>query len=259
MSVTPPQFALVTGASSGIGECFARALAARKQNLILVARSKDKLTALASELRASHGIAAEPVDFDLSVPGAAASLAALLYERKLRVDLLINNAGFGARGKFHELPLDRQSEMLRLNIVALVELTHHLLPGIIERRGGIINVSSTASFQPVAYTTVYGATKAFVTSFSVGLAEELKLYGVKVVTLCPGGTRTNFGKASQYGMTRLPGGEQTPEEVVRVALEKLDRGGGMVVPGFKNKAGVFVQRFVPRSWAVKVAARLFRV
>lgn len=259
MSVTPPQFALVTGASSGIGECFARALAARKQNLILVARSQDKLTALASELRASHGIAAEPVDFDLGVPGAAASLAALLYERKLRVDLLINNAGFGARGKFHELPLDRQSEMLRLNIVALVELTHHLLPGIIERRGGIINVSSTASFQPVAYTTVYGATKAFVTSFSVGLAEELKLYGVKVVTLCPGGTRTNFGKASQYGMTLLPGGEQTPEEVVRVALEKLDRGGGMVVPGFKNKAGVFVQRFVPRSWAVKVAARLFRV
>lgn len=254
------KFALVTGASSGIGECFARALAARKQNLILVARSKDKLAALAAELRAAHGIQAEPIDFDLSVPGASASLAALLHERELQVDLLINNAGFGARGKFHELPLDRQSEMLRLNIVALVELTHHLLPAMVaRRRGGIINVSSTASFQPVAYTTVYGATKAFVTSFSVGLAEELRSSGVAVVTLCPGGTRTNFGKASQYGMTRLPGGEQTPEEVVRVALEKLDRGGGLVVPGFKNKAGVFVQRLVPRSWAVKVAARLFRV
>jgi len=260
MSTEKSHYALVTGASSGIGECFARALAARKQNLILVARSKDKLTALAAELRASHGIVAEPVDFDLSVPGAAASLAALLHEREFLVDLLINNAGFGARGKFHELPLDRQSEMLRLNIVALVELTHHLLPTMLERRrGGIINVSSTASFQPVAFTTVYGATKAFVTSFSVGLAEELRSSGVVVVTLCPGGTRTNFGKASQYGMTRLPGGEQTPEEVVRVALEKLDGGGGLVVPGFKNKAGVFVQRFVPRSWAVKVAARLFRV
>ena len=119
------QYALVTGASSGIGECFARALAARKQNLILVARSKDKLIALAAELRAAHGIAAEPVDFDLSVPGASASIAALLHERELQVELLINNAGFGARGNFHELPLDRQSQMLRLNIVALVELTHH--------------------------------------------------------------------------------------------------------------------------------------
>ena len=259
MSTEKPPYALVTGASSGIGECFARALAARKQNLILVARSKDKLIALAAELRAAHGIAAEPIDFDLSVTGAAASLAALLHERELQVELLINNAGFGARGKFHELPLDRQSEMLRLNIVALVELTHHLLPAMVERRhGGIINVSSTASFQPVPNTILYAATKAFVTSFSVGLAEELRSSGVIVVTLCPGGTQTNFGVASGFGETRLPGGVQPPEEVVRVALKKLDRGGGQVVPGFKNKAGVFVQRFVPRSWAVKVAARIVR-
>ena len=260
MNQTSCKFALVTGASSGIGECFARALAARKQNLILVARSKDKLTVLATELKSAHGILAEPVDFDLSVPGAAASLAALLHERELQVELLINNAGFGARGKFHELPLDRQSEMVRLNILALVELTHHLAPAMVERgRGGIINISSTASFQPLPYTTMYGATKAFVTSFSLGLAEEVRPYGVNVVTLCPGGTRTNFLNASQYGVTNFPGGQQTPEEVVDAALKKLDRGGGLVVPGFKNKAGVFVQRFVPRGWVVKAAARIFRV
>jgi len=256
----PSQYALVTGASSGIGECFARMLAARKQNLILVARSKEKLIALGKELSAAHRITTEPVDFDLSVAGASERLAALLRDRNLKVELLINNAGFGARGKFHELPLDRQSQMIRLNVMALVELTHFLLPAMVKAgRGAIINVSSTASFQPVPYTTIYGATKAFVTSFSLGLAEELRGSGVSVVTFCPGGTRTNFGVASQYGETKLPGGSHSPEEVVSLALKALDAGGGLVVPGAKNKAGVFVQRFVPRSWVVKGAARIFKV
>ncbi len=260
MSQTQSTYALVTGASSGIGECFARMLAARKRNLILVARSRDKLATLAKELSSAHGIAAEAVEFDLSVPGVAERLASLLRERKLEVNLLVNNAGFGARGRFHELPIERQSEMIRLNIVALVELTHYVLPSMVEqRRGAIINVSSTASFQPVPYTTVYGATKAFVTSFSLGLAEELRGSGVSVVTLCPGGTRTNFGVASQYGVTKLPGGQQSAEEVVKAALKALDRGGGLVVPGKRNKAGVFVQRLVPRSWVVKGAARFFKV
>jgi uncharacterized protein len=254
------KYALVTGASSGIGECFARILAARKQNLILVARSKDKLVALGKELSAAHGITAEPLECDLSVAGAAGRLAAVLSERKLHVELLINNAGFGARGKFHEIPLERQSQMIRLNVMALVELTHYLLPAMVKaRRGGIINVSSTASFQPLAYTNVYGATKAFVTSFSVGLGEELRSSGVTVVTLCPGGTRTNFGVASGYDVTNLPGGSQSSEEVVTVALKALYRGGGLVVPGSKNKAGVFVQRFVPRRWVAKGAARIFKV
>ncbi|HEV2351242.1 MAG TPA: SDR family oxidoreductase [Terriglobia bacterium] len=260
MSERPSQFTLVTGASSGIGECFARMLAARKQNLILVARSKDKLMALGRQLSAAHGIAVEPMECDLSIAGAAERLAGLLHDRDLQVDLLINNAGFGARGKFQELALERQSQMIRLNVMALVELTHFLLPAMVEaHRGGIINVSSTASFQPVPYTTIYGATKAFVTSFSLGLAEELLSSGVSVVTFCPGGTRTNFGVASQYGETKLPGGSHSPEEVVRVALIALDRGGGLAVPGLKNKAGVLVQRFVPRSWVVKGAARIFKV
>ena len=260
MTTENSSYALVTGASSGIGECFARMLAARKQNVILVARSKDKLAAVAKELSSAHGIAAEAIDFDLSVAGASERLASQLRERKLEVGLLVNNAGFGARGRFHELPLERQSEMVRLNVMVLVELTHYLLPSMVEqRRGAIINVSSTASFQPVPYTVIYGATKAFVTSFSLGLAEELRGSGVAVVTLCPGGTRTNFGVASRYGVTKLPGGQKSPEEVVAAALKALDSGGGLVVPGRRNKAGVFVQRFVPRSWAVKGAARFFKV
>ncbi len=252
-------YALITGASGGIGECFARSLAARGWNLALVARSKEKLESLAGELRATHKVRAEAMESDLSVPEAAARLAQTVLERKLSIELLVNNAGFGARGEFWKLPLERQSEMLRLNIQALVELTYYLLPSMLERRrGAIINVSSTASFQPLPYTAFYAATKAFVTNFSLGLAEELRPYGITVVTLCPGGTRTNFFEASKYGVRKVPGGLQAPEEVVEAALRKLDRGGGLVVPRLINKLSVFVQRFVPRSMVVKSAARIFR-
>jgi len=252
-------YALITGASSGIGEQFARALAARGHNLVLVARSREKLQSLAAELARVNGILAEALPFDLSAAGAADQLARALGERGHEIDLLVNNAGFGARGEFWQLPLDRQSEMLRLNIHAAMELTHRLLPAMIAKRhGAIINVSSTASFQPVPYTTTYAATKAFVTSFSLGLAEELRAYGVAVVTLCPGGTRTNIFEASQYGRRDFPGGLQPAEEVVQEALKALDRGGGLVVPRLFNKVGVFVQRFVPRSLVMRVAANLFR-
>ncbi len=251
--------ALITGASSGIGECFCRALAARGHNLLLVARSEDKLAALSSELSTAHGILAEPLAYDLSVGGVAARLAQHLRDRRFEIDLLVNNAGFGARGEFWKVSLDRQSEMLRLNICALMELTHFLVQPMIERRrGSIINVSSTASFQPVPYTATYAATKAFITSFSLSLAEELRPYGVDVVTLCPGGTRTNFFQASHYGPRKFPGGLQAPEEVVEAALKALDRGGGLVVPRVVNKLMVSVQRLVPRSWVVRITARLFR-
>lgn len=252
-------YTLITGASSGIGECFAHALAARKHNLALVARSKEKLETLASRLGSEHGVKTVVLVSDLSAPGAAAVLAEQLRARQLAVDLLINNAGFGGRGEFWGLPLDRQSEMVRLNVVAVMVLTYLLLPAMIERRAGaIINVSSTASFQPVPYTAVYGSTKAFVTSFSLALAEEVRPYGIRVVTLCPGGTRTNFFVAGDYKRRSLPGGLQSPEEVVEAALGALDRKGGLVVPRFFNKLSVFVQRFVPRQAVARVAARLFR-
>jgi short-subunit dehydrogenase len=252
-------YALITGASSGIGECFARALAARKHNLALVARSKEKLEALAQQLSSQHGVEALALASDLSVPGAAATLAEKLRGEQISVDLLINNAGFGGRGEFWDLPLNRFSEMIRLNVQAVVELTHLMLPPMIERRAGaIINVSSTASFQPVPYTAVYAATKAFVTSFSMSLAEEARPYGIRVVTLCPGGTRTNFFVAGHYRKRTLPGGLQAPEEVVAGALRALDRGGGLVVPRFMNKLSVLVQRLIPRELVARIAARVFR-
>jgi short-subunit dehydrogenase len=254
-----PTYAVITGASSGIGECFAHALAARKRNLVLVARSKEKLEALAQQLSSQRGVKAVALASDLSVPGAAASLAERLRDERIDVDLLINNAGFGGRGEFWDLPLDRQAEMMRLNVQAVVELTHLLMPAMIERRAGaVVNVSSTVCFQPVPYTAVYAATKAFVTSFSMSLAEEVRPYGIRVVTLCPGGTRTNFFAAGHYRKRTLPGGLQAPEEVVAAALTALDRGGGLVVPRFMNKLSVFVQRLVPRQLVTRIAAHLFR-
>jgi hypothetical protein len=253
------EYTLITGASGGIGECFARALAARKHNLVLVARSQDKLETLAGELRAAFKIQAEPVALDLSVPGAAATLAQLMSKRKLAIDLLVNNAGFGTPGEFWRSGLERLTEMVRLNVQTLMELTHLILPAMVERRrGAIINVSSTASFQPMPYSAVYAASKAFVTAFSLGLAEELRPYGVRVVTLCPGGTATNFFVAGQYGTVHFPGGLQGPEEVVRAALQALDRSGGLVIPRLLNKFGVFIQRFVPRALVLRATARMFR-
>ncbi|MGH9376884.1 MAG: SDR family NAD(P)-dependent oxidoreductase, partial [Terriglobia bacterium] len=165
----------------------------------------------------------------------------------------------GAQGEFWRIPLDRQSQMLRLNIHALVELCHFLLPAMIERRHGtIVNVSSTASFQPLPYTSVYAASKSFVTSFSTGLAEELRPYGVKVVTLCPGPTRTRFFEAGKYRPIRLRGGMQPPEEVVEVALGKLDSG-GLVLCRKLDKVMVFFERFLPRSVVARGAAGMFKV
>jgi uncharacterized protein len=252
-------YALVTGASSGIGECFARALGARKWNLVLVARSTEKLTALAKDLSSAYSIQAEPLPIDLSTPGAAGRLAAALRERQLEIGLLVNNAGFGARGHFHKLSIDRQSEMVWLNIEALMELTHSLLQPMVEKKkGALINVSSTGSFQPVPFSAVYSATKAFVTSFSMSLAEELRPYRIVVVTLCPGGTRTNFFKAGHYGRRNYPGGLQAPREVVDEALKALDRGGGLVVPRLFNKFFLEIQRVVPRSWVPQFSAHIFK-
>jgi short-subunit dehydrogenase len=259
LEMTKGNFALVTGASSGLGACFARALAARGKNLVLVARSKDKMQDLAREIRARHSLRIEVLPQDLSAEGAAQRLVSTLNERGMAVDLLVNNAGFGAQGEFWKLPLDRQSQMLRLNIVALTELTHLLLPPMLARRsGGIINVSSTAGFQPVPYTSVYSATKAFVTSFSMALAEEVCDYGVKVVALCPGGTATNFFDASQYTKREFPGGLQAPEAVVDAGLRALDRGRSLAVTRFINRLMVASLRFAPRRMVAREAAKMFR-
>jgi uncharacterized protein len=253
------QYALVTGASSGIGECFARALARRRQNVVLVARSKDKLEDLAHQLNQRHGIESVPLGVDLSEAGAAHELVQALRDRQIEVDLLINNAGFGAQGEFWQVPLERFRNMLHVNVQALLELSAFLVPRMVERQaGGIINVSSTASFQPLPYTSVYAATKAFVTSFSLAMAEELRPYHVRVVTLCPGTTRTRFFEAGGYRSVRFRMRFQAPETVAETALKALDRGGGLVLPGWTDRCILLAERFLPRSWIARGAAGMFK-
>lgn len=251
-------YALVTGASRGLGKFFARALAARKRNLVIVARSIDKLEALANELRDSEGILVEPVALDLAAPGAGLHLAQELRERDIHIDLLVNNAGFGERGEFMQLSLERQLEMIHLHNTAVVELTYQLLPAMIEG-GGIINVSSMAGFQPVPYAALYSATKAFLTTFSMALREELRPSGVKVVTVCPGRLRADpEDEGSGEKRQKVPGGEQGHEEVVNATLKKLDSGGGLLIPGRKNRLIVRGQRLISPNAVPKIVARMSR-
>src|SRR5262245_60121789 len=166
------EFALITGASRGIGLRFARALAGRKRDLVLVSRSKDRLEAIADELSRQFSIQVEVIVCDLAADGAGVRLGKMLAERDFSIDLLVNNAGYGTRGRFWQIPADQVSDMVRLNVEAVVDLTYALLPSMLERRrGGIINVSSLAGFQPMPNAAIYAATKAFITTFSVALAE----------------------------------------------------------------------------------------
>jgi len=256
--MTWPGYALVTGASRGLGRCFARSLAARKKNLVLVARSGAKLEALARELRTAHDIQVESIVFDLSRNGAGQHLADELTRHGLQIDLLINNAGFGDQGRFNELPLERQVEAINLQTITVVELTHRLLPAMIERKsGGIITISSMAGFQPIPFASVYSATKAFLTTFSLALEAEVKSRGVRVVTVCPGRLRVAPEDVESSGeRKKFPGGEQTHEEVVAEALRALERGSGLVIPGGMNKLAAFAERFVPRSKVARLVKKI---
>lgn len=255
-----PNFALVTGASQGLGRVFAHALAARGQNVILVARSKDKLENLANELQQSQPVIAKVIEFDLASPSAGQRLAEQVRDRKLGVNLLVNNAGFGVRGDFQTLTLQRQMEMVRLNNDAVVELTYSLLPALLEHPlAGIINVSSTAGFQPIPYASLYSATKSFLTNFSLGLHEELRSSKVSVVTLCPGRILADsHGGEAKNGNRKFGFVYQAPEDVVREALESLANGGGLVIPGFVNKLSIFAQRFIPRRVVPALVAKMSR-
>jgi len=256
--MTQPGYALVTGASRGLGRCFARTLAARKKNLVLVARSGEKLEALARELRTAHGIQVESTPFDLAQHGAGQHLADELTRRGFEIELLVNNAGFGDQGRFLQLSLERQLQAINLQNATVVELTHRLLPAMIEReQSGIITVSSMAGFQPIPFASVYSATKAFLTTFSLALEAELKRYGVRVVTVCPGRLRV-APEDVENGSERkkFPGGEQAHEDVVGEALRSLDRGGGLVIPGAINKFAAFAERFIPRGQVARLIKKI---
>ena len=249
---------LITGASSGIGAAFARKLAARGRNVLLVARSEDKLIALCNELGRLTSIRAQYIGLDLQQPDAAAQLFEETNKRELEIDMLINNAGFGSMGDFAKLDVNRELEIIQLNIRALVDLTHRFLQPMRERkRGTIINVASTAGFQAVPYMATYAATKAFVLSFSEALWEENRAHGVHVMALCPGVTETNFFEAS--GMDHPPMRiSQTPEEVVDTALRALNRKKGTVISGWLNLFTTEAERFVPRSLVTRIAGKALR-
>jgi uncharacterized protein len=249
---------LITGASSGIGEVFARKLAARGHNLLLIARSEDKLITLCNEVGRIKSTHAQYVAMDLSEPDAPARLFEETQKRGLEIDFLINNAGFGSMGDFAKLDIERELDMIDLNVRSLVELTHRFLAPMRERKGGsIINVASTAGFQPVPFMATYAATKAFVLSFSESLWEENRAHGVKVMALCPGVTDTNFFSASR--MQRPPARvAQTPEAVVDAALRGLARGKSSVISGWTNLFMVEAERAVPRSLVLRIAGTMLR-
>jgi short-subunit dehydrogenase len=249
---------LITGASSGIGEAFARRLAAGGHNLLLVARSEDKLINLCNELGRIQNTRAQYVAMDLSEPDAPARLFAETEKRDMQIDFLINNAGFGSMGDFTELDLDRALNMIDLNVRALVDLTNRFLTPMRERKSGsIINVASTAGFQPVPYMATYAATKAFVLSFSEALREENRPHGIKVMALCPGVTDTNFFAAShmQKPPRRIA---QTADDVVKTALRGLKRGKAHIISGWTNFFMIESERLVPRSLAARVAGTVLK-
>jgi len=245
--------ALITGASAGLGVDFARQLSAQGKQLVLVARRRDRLDALAAELGNTRA-----VEMDLSEAGAADRLMADLAAHGEQADLLINNAGFGLTGRFAELDGRRQRQMIDLNCGALIELAHAVLPAMIERKQGrILNVASTAAFQPGPGMAVYFATKAFVLSFSEALHEEVKRHGVTVSALCPGPTATEFGEVAGFGQSNLLDKVAADSaSVVRAGLAGLDNGKAVIIPGVMNKSTAQAHRFFPRSWVRKAAGML---
>ncbi len=245
--------ALITGASAGLGVDFARQLSARGRRLVLVARRRDRLDKLAAELGNARAIG-----LDLSKPGAAGKLVADIAGSGEHVDLLVNNAGFGLTGRFAELDGERQRAMIDLNCGTLVELAHAVLPGMIERgTGSILNVASTAAFQPGPGMAVYFATKAFVLSFSEALHEELRPQGITVTALCPGPTATEFGEVAGFAPSS-PSSRLAARSgpVVEAGLRGLETGRAIIIPGQMNKATAQANRFFPRAMVRRAVGML---
>jgi uncharacterized protein len=245
--------ALVTGASAGLGVEFARQLSKRGYTLVLAARRKDRLDQLAKELGNARAVA-----IDLSTKDAAAKLLADIERNGEQVDLLVNNAGFGLIGRFAELDAGRLRQMIDLNVGTLTDLCRAVAPGMIERKSGaILNVASTAAFQPGPKMAVYFATKAFVLSLTEALHEELEPHGIKVSCLCPGPTRTEFGEVAGFGGSGLfEKVAMTAAEVVETGIEGLDRNKAVVIPGVVNKITANSGRFAPRSVVRKIAGAI---
>ncbi len=243
--------ALITGASGGIGEALAGVFAANGFDLILVARGEERLRAVGEALAQRHGVRATAIAADLAVPDAAARLTGELQGRGIAVDVLVNNAGFATYGHFTELDRDRELRMIQVNIAALTELTHRLLPGMVERRWGrVLNIASTAAFMPGPLMAVYYASKAFVLSFSEAIGEELRGTGVTVTALCPGPTSTGFQARAGMEESKLVRGRtiMDAETVARAGYAALMRGRPIVVPGLRNRLQALSPKLLPRRF-----------
>jgi short-subunit dehydrogenase len=251
------KWALITGASAGIGVALAEELAAGGTKLVLTARRKDRLDELARRLSASYKVSTEVFVADLADSRAPEKIFAFTKEKGIEIDLLINNAGFGQFGEFPSVEIQRLLDMVQVNCHAVVHLTRLYLPEMIARhRGDVLILASTASFQAVPYISTYAATKAFDLLFAEGLAEEIKPYGIRVCALCPGSTETEFHVVA--GQDQFIRKAETAEKVARTGLKALAAGKSYVISGLGNYLGAHGERLVPRRFVTKIAAGMFK-
>ena len=265
MPLPPPRdsaTALITGASSGIGAELARQLAARGYAVTLVARRRDRLVALARELEDEHGVRADVSACDLAAAAARGRLIGAVKRRGLAVEILVNNAGFGSGGRFHELDPEAELTMVRTNVEAVVHLCSKFVPRMVEAgRGAVLNVASVAAFQPVPRQATYGATKAFVLSFTDALTADLHGTGVTATSLCPGPVPTEFGEvaAIDENLLNLPGVSGSPADTARAGIDGMDGGKRVVIPGPATRVTAIVGRFAPRWLALETMRRFYPV
>src|SRR5712692_8813234 len=251
------KWALITGASAGIGVAFAKELAFGGTNLVLTARRKDRLEELARGLAANYKISAEVIAADLTEPTAPEKIFSFTREKRIEIDLLINNAGFGQYGELPSVDTQRLLDMVQVNCSAVVHLSRLYLPEMVaRRRGDVLILASTASFQAVPYISTYAATKAFDLLFAEGLAEEMKPYGIRVCALCPGSTESEFHVVA--GQEKFIRKAQTAEKVARTGLKALAAGKSYVISGLGNYLGTHGERLVPRRFVTRVAAGMFK-
>jgi len=252
------KWALITGASAGIGRAFAEELAADGANLVLTARRRERLEALAAELAAKNPVRVEILTADLRREDAAMKIFEFTGSLGIEIELLINNAGFGAYGEFPRLDLQRQLEMVQVNISSVLRITHAFLPAMIARRSGnVLILCSTAAFQPVPYMNVYAATKAFDLHFAEALAEEMAPHGIRVCGLCPGSTVSEFHSVAREPK-RIQRRQETAEKVARTGLKALVEGRSYVISGAKNYISTHAERLATRRTVARVAGKMFR-
>ena len=252
------KWALVTGASAGIGKALAEELAAGGTPLVLTARRKERLEELARALTAKHNVKTEVVGADLAEASAPERIFAFTKEKGIEIELLINNAGFGGYGDFSEVPAQRLLEMVQVNCGAVVHLTRLFLPDMIARKSGdVLILASTAGFQAVPYISTYSATKAFDLLFAEGLAEEMKPHGIRVCALCPGSTESEFHEVAGHPDSTKRA-QETAEKVARTGLKALAAGKSYVISGLGNYLGAHSQRLAPRRLVTRIAAGMFK-